>query len=184
MNAPGTTAANSRLPARRNGSNDFPLKNATGSGPCGRFSFGGLSKTTRTNARQGTRLPVRFKRSTASSNSSGSQHAFHVRSPRNSPSCERYLSCSLVWSARFTVIFMWYRWHPPASTRSHPRPTPPIDGVPHRIDWRSDPPSAAPLTLKGPIVHHRHRWALIVTGELTGGHWSLASPWRGASGRA
>ena len=41
-----------RLHARRNGSNDSPLKNAAGSRPCGRFSFGGLSKTTRTDARQ------------------------------------------------------------------------------------------------------------------------------------
>ena len=40
------------LPTRRNGCNDFPLKNAAGSRPCGRFSFGGLSKTTRTDARQ------------------------------------------------------------------------------------------------------------------------------------
>src|SRR5262249_35665679 len=42
------------LPTRRNGCNDFPLKNAAGSRPCGRFALGGFSKTTRTNARQGT----------------------------------------------------------------------------------------------------------------------------------
>jgi hypothetical protein len=42
------------LPTRRSGCNDFPLKNAAGVAPAGGFLFGGLSKTTRTNARQGT----------------------------------------------------------------------------------------------------------------------------------
>jgi predicted DsbA family dithiol-disulfide isomerase len=37
-------------------------------------------------------IPARFKRSTASSKSSRSQAASHVRSPRNSPSCERHLT--------------------------------------------------------------------------------------------
>ena len=45
----------SRLGGGLKSATEYQPHPAAGSRPCGRFSFGGLSKTTRTNARQGTR---------------------------------------------------------------------------------------------------------------------------------